>query len=690
LSGPTPEDDEPITPIAYRPVVERAPGATRPAIGRRGVALSTGAAALAVLLWFSLTAVSVQVVIDPPPDDIDLPRTLLKFQIADRLLLRPGGHRLSAERSGYFPLETTLEVGDAPEQEFSFALVKLPGTLTVRVSPAQAALVQIDGEELPGDPPPPLELTPGLHRVSVQAPRYVAHEGEIEIEGGGVAQTLEVELTPAWSTVTLSSLPSGALMRAGDLELGRTPGSYELLAGEHTLEAELPGYKTWRGELVVAANQPLTLAEIILQQADGRLLLRSTPPDAHVTLGDLAAGRTPLELDVVSEETHAVTLFKPGYELATREVRIESGEELTLTVPLVPRFGTVELSVFPPDAEVRVGGKPMDARAGPLRLLAVPQSIRISKPGYAPRTLDITPRAGLPKRVEVRLRTIAEEKQASVQREIQSSQGQKLVLVEPGSFEMGSPRGEPGRRPNENQHAVELTRPFYIGVTEVTNREFRQFRPEHRSLPYAGQDLDGDSQPVTSLSWEDAARFCNWLSAREGLPPAYVERAGRLAATRPMGRGYRLPTEAEWAWVARFAGGSGGRRYPWGNELPPPPGSGNYADGSASTLVANALTSYQDGFAVAAPVASGKPNAVGVFDLGGNVAEWVQDFYTLKRAGPSGVPDRDPLGPAEGAHHVIRGSSWMHWSERQLRFAYRDYGNEGRVDVGFRIARYAD
>jgi formylglycine-generating enzyme required for sulfatase activity len=690
LSEPGPEDDEPITPVTYRPVAERAPAASRPRIGRRVLAVWIGASILGVLLWFSLTAVSVRVVIDPLPDDVDLPRTLLKFELADRLLLRPGEHRITAERSGYFPLEGTLAVREDPDQEFSFSLVKLPGILTVVVSPSEGAVVRIDGGEARGDPLVPLELTPGPHRLSVEAPRYLIHEGEIEIEGGGLEQSLAVELTPAWSAVSVQSAPSGAMVRVGDEELGPTPGTFDLLAGEHTIEAELPGYKTWRGSVTVAADQPMTLPEILLQEADGRLLLSSTPSGAHVTLGDAAAGKTPLELDLVSDELHTVTLFAPGYELATREVRIGSGEVLPLAVPLTPRFGNIELSVAPSDATVRVGGGEVDLRKGGLRLLAVPQAIRISKPGYAPRTVEVTPRPGFPKRIEVRLQTLEEHEKGGVEREIRTSLGQKLVLVDPGSFEMGTRRGEPGRRPNEALRAVELTRPFYLGITEVTNREFRAFRSEHSSLSYGGRDLDGDEQPVTSVSWQDAARFCNWLSAREGLPPAYVERDGGLAPARPMGRAYRLPSEAEWAWAARFAGGNGGKRYPWGNELPPPPGSGNYADGSASTLVANAMDSYQDGHAVTAPVPSGKRNAVGVFDLGGNVAEWVQDFYTLRAAGSSGAPEVDPLGPGGGAHHVIRGSSWMHWSERQLRLAYRDYGNEGRVDVGFRIARYAE
>ena len=101
------------------------------------------------------------------------------------------------------------------------------------------------------------------------------------------------------------------------------------------------------------------------------------------------------------------------------------------------------------------------------------------------------------------------------------------------------------------------------------------------------------------------------------------------------------------------------------------------------------MSAYEDGFAVAGPVGSARANPLGVYDLGGNVAEWVQDYYTIYPA-HSGPPERDPMGPEDGAYRVIRGSSWRYWSVTQLRLAYRDYGDESRVDVGFRIARYVD
>jgi formylglycine-generating enzyme required for sulfatase activity len=294
------------------------------------------------------------------------------------------------------------------------------------------------------------------------------------------------------------------------------------------------------------------------------------------------------------------------------------------------------------------------------------------------------------------LKSTRQDRNNATPSDIKTAEGQvlrKILLSEPVQFQMGASRRESGRRSNEVQYQVELTRTFYVSEKEVTNAEFQKFRQEHNSGSENGFDLNEMDQPVASVQWDAAAAYLNWLSEKDGLPPAYEEQDGKMIAIAPIPTGYRLPTEAEWAFVARYEGVNRDKekplKYPWGNDRYPAGKSGNYADSSAGSNLPVIIKGYTDGYSVAAPVGQFPANALKIYDLGGNVSEWCHDYYDVYSGGQSKVL-RDPTGPATGKFHVVRGSSWRHGSITELRLSYRDYADKPRKDLGFRITRYAE
>jgi len=230
----------------------------------------------------------------------------------------------------------------------------------------------------------------------------------------------------------------------------------------------------------------------------------------------------------------------------------------------------------------------------------------------------------------------------------------QMVVVPAGSFEMGSPRSENGRRPVEDpQHGVEIVRDFAVGKYEVTVGEFRLF------VEATERDMSGtrscwerydltEEHPVTCVSWQDASDYAQWMAQKTGKP-------------------YRLLSEAEWEYAARA--GTTTARY-WGN-----------VDRACKFARIS-----QCGSNGSAPVGQYRPNAVGLYDMMGNVWEWVDDCWNDSYVGAPADGSAWKTGQCE--ERALRGGSFYNKSSN-MRSAKRNWnGTDYHYDdVGVRLAR---
>ncbi|MDR2550259.1 MAG: formylglycine-generating enzyme family protein [Desulfobulbus sp.] len=239
--------------------------------------------------------------------------------------------------------------------------------------------------------------------------------------------------------------------------------------------------------------------------------------------------------------------------------------------------------------------------------------------------------------------------------------GMVLVPIKGGCFQMGDSvgDGEPNERP---VHEV-CVPDFAIGRFEVTNGQYRKFKPQHTSGGAQGGTLNDDNQPAVNVSWDDAVAYAKWLSLR-------------------IGRTYRLPTEAEWEYAARA--GSSQSRF-WGNNPDEACKYANVADLTAKKQWAKWTTfACDDGYAVSAPVGSFAANGYGLNDMLGNVWEWCEDVYNSEAYAK--LPKDNPVYRGAGEYRVMRGGGWSN-GPLGVRSSHRvglspDFGHHA---LGFRL-----
>lgn len=281
---------------------------------------------------------------------------------------------------------------------------------------------------------------------------------------------------------------------------------------------------------------------------------------------------------------------------------------------------------------------------------------------------------------------ISSEQEENIVSEAKSEQNENtiavpenFVLISGGTFQMGSPDTEPWRSEDELQHTVTVS-DFYMSKYELTQKEYEDITGNNPS------NFSGENLPVENISWLDAVAYCNARSEKEGLTPVYTI-DGQNVSWDKSADGYRLPTEAEWEYACRA-----GTTTPFYMENSPSDKDSNYYGHYPYEIEDNYFSQgnlevkpgeYRQ---TTVSVDSFSENPYGLYNMHGNVSEWVWDYYGTY----STDAQTDPTGPETGTLRVYRGGGWNDFA-KNMRSAYRATleQDHGSFNIGIRLVRNA-
>ncbi|MDX8392167.1 MAG: SUMF1/EgtB/PvdO family nonheme iron enzyme [Mariprofundaceae bacterium] len=586
-----------------------------------------------------------------------------------------GNPIIEVSANGFRPLKKTLQTSESGGT-VDVELAELPGQLHITTTPAaDNTRWFVDGDMVMVAKELKQALFSGQYHIEIDSPYFQKTTSTVHIERDKKLHR-NIDLQPVSGHLAIQTVPAGANIRINGKEAGTSPLSLAKTGGKYHLEVTHDDHQTITEDVEITNTENVIEREYRLAFKDAYLDIRVSPTGGVLLLNGKKVSLTE-KLAIKARINNTLTYFKTGYFPQTRTLAIAPDVEKTLTFHLKPEIGVVNIRAMP-QASVVVDGKIMGQTPLVLKLSARPHQIELRRKGYRKQKKTLTPSSKSTQRINAVLRTELQARLAEMPAELINSAGIQLKRFNPqDTFIMGAPRHEKGQRANEFLRSVKLSKPFYVGKYEVSVDQYSRFKTS------AG----AGNHPVRSVSWIDAAAYCNWLSGREKLAPFYAIRSHRLRGVNVHADGYRLLSEAEWEWLARKAAKPEQSKFTWGNETTIPEKSGNIADESAKGKTSHYIPNYSDGHAGVAPIGSYPAEKSGVYDLTGNVSEWVHDVYSL--IPPDGQKtELNPFGTRTGATHTVKGSNWRSGTITELRPSYREGAKEGRDDIGFRIARF--
>lgn len=591
------------------------------------------------------------------------------MRIGDRFFLLSNTAEIEFSYPGHIS-ETRLLRSDDSEDIVRIELAPAPKRVLLRTEPS-IEVTWLVNEEFTGQ----------ADSIAIDVLPNVDNAVEVlDLFGRSLKQQIEVDWRNEESkqvivdvnewTISLTSQPEGAQISAGTELLGSTPLGLVPSTNTESLVVSKDGFQSKRLSLSSVQLEKLSKVHVILEPAAKGLPIMLVPPGGELIGGQLSGNGTLFVPDLPLPSK--VTYLKQGY-VAKSQVLTSGTQQLSFELKLA--MGEL-LVTSPTGGQLEIRG--MALREIPT-LVALPvgdATVTVSSDGFRSEKIEVSIFQDQTTEISPELETLEAYRSRTATPKEHAPHGIVLTKIIGEPIRLGASRNVRGQRANEIFRDVNFTRHFYMSDTEISEAQFSA---------YSGK-ASNSNLPVTGVTWEEAVKFCNYLSDKQGIEPFYIIRSGRVVGWNKKSIGYRLPTEAEWEYVSSKYTKRKQSIFIWGNDYEVPRnGFGNIADKSAEGKAKKFIADRSDGQAERASVGFSKQVA-DLADLAGNVSEWVHDYYSISV--PTEQPLNDYQGPTLGRQHFVKGSNYLSSSWTELRNSYREPIDGSRADVGFRVARY--
>lgn len=567
-------------------------------------------------------------------------------------------YKVKVELEKYLPIEQEID-GTQPAKLYTLNLKLQKNTGVLKInSNMKDLIVEIDGEVT--DKQAQYELVAGSHSIRVTAANCSEYTTQVTIVRGKTT-SIKANLAKLTGEVILNVVPSDALVMIGvaNYENAR---KFELEPGSYKMQLSSDLYDSKTIDLVVEKGKTKRLNIRLVKNA-GTLLLKRKPESATIRIDHKDYG-TADKIELRPGKYTLMAFVDSSYQQFIESIVITKNKTTNLKVDIKRRKGVFLFNSIPFNTRVRLlqkGETKFEFNGtGIIEELPIGKYIlKVESPGYKSIREEILIIEGKNYSLDLKLEQGVDEILGTET----TTTPAFLKKIDGGYFSMGATDEQGNGTRMELPVRSVAVNMFYIGTTEVTQALWNEVMGENPSR-FKTEQAD-NSLPVENISWLEAVKFCNKLSEKEGLTPAYKTENDSISCDFEA-NGYRLPTEAEWEYAARGNDTTAQFRFAGSNKVD-----------EVAWIKSNSDKKTH-------PVAQKSPNKNGLYDMTGNVSEFCNDFYD--KYNPADL--LNPKGPQTGKKISIRGGSWNS-TDGKARISARESNGTGarKSTTGLRLVR---